>query len=210
VTVSLPRFDPLNDRIEVTLKNLGLGPATLIAVSLYVGDKIISARLAPGLAPNESEVWSFLATGWDQINMPSAFEIEVRGNCQDPTGTWRRLHYLGAAGMPTAEALQTTVGETEDAISEQAAYSADDVETWVAQARVPLKIAARATLELNMDRAFAARVELWVKAPRDALDPEAFEAWARTEWIRLGAPPEGFRAPMEVAMIAQQGGIPQP
>lgn len=41
ITVSPPRPDPLNDLIEVTLKNLGLGPATLIAVSLYVGDRIV-------------------------------------------------------------------------------------------------------------------------------------------------------------------------
>ena len=198
VTVSLPRFDALEDTVELTLKNLGGGPAAMIAVGLYHGEEIISAKLAPGLAPNESEVWQLLAVGWYEVSFPSPFEIEVRGNCQDGVGKWHPLHYLGSPLMPTQEALQTS-GPTKPIV---AATTSVDPESgvWEAQALVQLKIAARATYEQNQVRALRAWGELWARFPRSGLELTAFQAWAGSEWERLGCPADAFVPPSDVRL----------
>ncbi len=98
VAMGIPRADHDRHAIIVPLKNLGLGPARLIAFQLKDDESVISARLAPGLAPMEAEDWVMYVYNRDDVPIP--LELAYEGAAEDASGRRHYVHALGGDPLP--------------------------------------------------------------------------------------------------------------
>lgn len=82
------------------LKNLGLGPARLIALQLKDDEAVISARMGPGLAPLESEDWVMFSVNRRVSDLPPPLELSYEGAAEDAAGCRHPLYAFGGEAMP--------------------------------------------------------------------------------------------------------------
>src|SRR3954471_24130745 len=110
VAVGTPRADYERHAIVVPLKNLGLGPARTIALQLKLGDVVVSARIAPGLAPMESEEWVMFLL--DQSEMLDPLTVSYEGSADDAGGDRHPLHAFGGTELafPSFEPVDDGLG----------------------------------------------------------------------------------------------------
>lgn len=94
VAVGIPRWDPPGERIVVPLKNLGLGPARIIVLQLLTNGVPWSVRIAPGLAPMESEEWSMYPAN-KAADSPRLDTLGIEGLAEDAAGRRHRLFPFG-------------------------------------------------------------------------------------------------------------------
>lgn len=93
IAVGIPRRDLEQFAMIVPLKNLGLGPARFIALQLSANGVPVSVRVAPGLAPMESEDWVMFIQAED---VPFIEELGMEGSAEDASGGRHPLHFMGS------------------------------------------------------------------------------------------------------------------
>ena len=96
VAVGIPRFDVERYAVIVPLKNLGLGPARLITLQIKEGERVVSARISPGLAPMESSDWvMFIVDREPPAPLLSLDDLSFEGLAEDASGARHPLRLFG-------------------------------------------------------------------------------------------------------------------
>jgi hypothetical protein len=192
--MSIARQDYDRDAFVVPLKNLGLGPARLIALQIKDADgNVFSARIGPGLAPMESEEWIMLSVGWDRLDLPTIFDLDFEGSCEDATGQRHPIHFLGGEPIPFPA---FDFDEAVD-VDEVARGGLQQGWGWA------LKAVGRSARDGDDVGFVFAWLDYWTRAQRDGVLSDGFVAEVRAYWDQLGAPPERFKTLAEAeAQIA--------
>jgi hypothetical protein len=185
VTMGVPRQDYERDALVIPLKNLGLGPARAVALQVKDLDgNVVSARIAPGLAPMESSDWVMFALAWPKLDPPTWQEVLVEGLCEDADGDRHPIFAFGGMPLPMPSADVSDVG------SERLLEGAD-----IDNRAFHLKQVGRATRDgTPLDAAKEWRT-FWIISARRSHEGDEFVDWVRGEWAKLGMPDGQFLPP---------------
>jgi hypothetical protein len=176
-----PEVSESGDEVVVTLKNLGLGPARLVAVGVFVPEVWeypMGVYLSPGLAPMEAETVSIPLLLWRWVDPPTMDDIKIRGECQDASG---HDHPLYVRGRP--EPLERGWAERTERLEQDTAV----------QLRHSLKAVVRAYRSGNPSLLTTAWTTFWLCVEARGIHPAEPEEQVATDWEALGGVADQFR-----------------
>jgi hypothetical protein len=108
VATSPPSISFSGDEIEIALKNLGLGPARLLAFLLEHDGQAVGAYTSPGLAPMEEETIAIPLALWTAVDPPGLDHLQLAGQCQDAMGHVQPLYVEARRGLQIEMRLSAT------------------------------------------------------------------------------------------------------
>lgn len=176
VAAGPPVISLSGDEVEIGLKNLGLGPARLLAILLECNGQAIGAYTSPGLAPMEAETIAVPMTLWTAVD-PPLDRIWVSGQCEDAMAQSQPLYVQGEARMADRDAVER--GEESSLGSE-------------AFLRHQLKPVVRAARTDNSSATTAAWMHYWQAVEAADLPPAAVDEQVRSFWLELGGPDDRY------------------
>lgn len=204
VSMGVPRQDYAKDALVIPLKNLGLGPARVVALQVKDLDgKTISARIDPGLAPMESRDFIMFALFWPRLDPPTWQEVSIEGVCEDSEGNRHPIHAWGAVALPFPSYDGPMMSD--ESILENSEL---DVRAF------HLKQVGRAARDGGFIPGVTEWGNYWSTSNRLGHSGDGFVTWTRSQWQKLGLPDNAFLSPdataRHLAAISEAAGAGDP